>query len=99
MVNLLKLLFSKIIFLVLLSSCDFTSGLNQDILTAQKYVDAQTFSQAVPLYERILKKHPSKVITTTINSQLAEIYYIYLDELVKALKYSKYIVNNVNDTL
>jgi tetratricopeptide (TPR) repeat protein len=99
MVNLLKLLFSKIIFLVLLSSCDFTSGLNQDILTAQKYVDNQDFARAVEIYERVLKKNPSKIIKTKINYQLADIYYLYLDQQVKALKYYQYIVDNEDNPL
>lgn len=102
MVKLLKLPFNKL-FLILvilgLSSCDFTSGLNQDILTAQKYVDNQEFSEAVDLYERVLKKNPSKAIKTKINYQLAEIYYLYLDEQVKALKYYQFIVDNVDDPL
>lgn len=101
-VDLKKHLFSKILILVLtlgLSSCDFTSGLNQDILSAQKHVDNQNFAKAVELYERILKKNPSKVIKTKINYQLAEIYYLYLDEQVKALKYYQFIVENVDDPL
>jgi tetratricopeptide (TPR) repeat protein len=88
-----------LIFLLGLISCDFTSGLNQDILSAQKYVDNQQFAKAVELYERILKKNPAKVIKTKINYQLAEIYYLYLDEQVKALKYYKFIVDNVDDPL
>jgi hypothetical protein len=61
-VNHLRHLFSKFLFLLLilgLSSCDFTSGLNQDILSAQKFVDQQEFSKAVDLYERVLKKNPA----------------------------------------
>jgi len=101
-VNHLRHLFNNlfIIFFILgLSSCDFTSGLNQDILSAQKYVDQQDFAKAVGLYERVLKKNPSKVIKTKINYQLAEIYYLYLDEQVKALKYYQFIVDNVDDPL
>jgi tetratricopeptide (TPR) repeat protein len=97
-----KHLFSKILVLVffsLLSSCDFTSGVNRDILLAQGYVDSQEFSKAVELYERILKKNPSKIIKTKINFQLAEIYYLYLDQQVKALKYYEFIVENVDDPL
>jgi tetratricopeptide (TPR) repeat protein len=97
----LKRQFNSLIFISLLglSSCDFTSGLNQDILSAQKNVDQQNFHKAVELYERILKKNPSKVIKTKINYQLAEIYYLYLDEQVKALKYYQFIVDNVDDPL
>lgn len=82
-----------------LSSCDFTSGLNRDILSAQNYVDNQEFTKAVELYERILVKNPSKLIKTKINYQLAEIYYLYLDQQVKALKYYQFIVDNVDDPL
>ncbi|HXH31836.1 MAG TPA: tetratricopeptide repeat protein [Bacteriovoracaceae bacterium] len=95
-------LFSRLFFILFilgLSSCDFTSGLNQDILSAQKYVDNQQFSKAVDVYERILKKGPSKLIKTKINYQLAEIYYLYLDQQLRALKYYQYIVENVDDPL
>jgi tetratricopeptide (TPR) repeat protein len=98
----LRLLFNKLIILLSilgLSSCDFTSGLNQDILSAQKFVDNQEFQEAVELYERVLKKNPSKTIKTKINYQLAEIYYLYLDEQLKALKYYQFIVDNVDEPL
>ncbi len=95
----LRLLFNNFLFLILVLGCDFTSGLNRDILSAQKYVDNQEFSKAVELYERILIKNPSKVIKTKINYQLAEIYYLYLDEQLKALKYYQFIVDNVDDPL
>jgi len=101
-VNHLRHLFNNLLilfFILGLSSCDFTSGLNQDILSAQKFVDQQDFAKAVGLYERVLKKNPSKVIKTKINYQLAEIYYLYLDEQVKALKYYQFIVDNVDDPL
>ncbi len=102
MVIQLRLLFNKLLFILMilgLSSCDFTSGLNQDILIAQKHVDNQDFDKAVELYERVLKKNPSKQIKTKINYQLAEIYYLYLDQQVKALKYYQFIVENVDDPL
>lgn len=102
-VNLLiRHLFNNLVILLIIlgfSSCDFTSGLNQDILSAQKYVDQQNFAKAVELYERVLKKNPSKIIKTKINYQLAEIYYLYMDEQVKALKYYQFIVENVDDPL
>lgn len=99
MANLLKLLFNNLFVLFLVLGCDFTSGLNRDILNAQEYVDRQEFGKAVELYERVLKKNPSKVIKTKINYQLADIYYLYLDEQVKALNYYKYIVENEDNPL
>jgi tetratricopeptide (TPR) repeat protein len=99
----LRHLFNKcsilIIVLGLGCSCDFTSGLNRDILNAQEYVDKQEFSKAVELYERVLKKNPSKIIKTKINYQLADIYYLYLDQQVKALNYYQYIVDNEDNPL
>ena len=62
-------------------------------------MDNQNFLNAVEIYERILKKNPSKIIKTKINFQLAEIYYLYLDEQIKALNYYKFIVDNVDDPL
>ncbi len=73
----LKHLFNSLFLLLtlsVLSACDFTSGLNRDILTAQTYVDNQEFNKAVELYERILVKNPSKIIKTKVSYQLAEIY-------------------------
>ena len=67
MAKLQRPLFSKFILFLFVLGCDFTSGLNQDILSAQKYVDNQQFEKAVELYERILVKNPSKVIKTKIN--------------------------------
>jgi len=80
-------------------SCDFTPGLNRSILEAQTYVDNQEFDKAVDVYERVLKANPSKSIKTKINYQLAEIYYLYLDQQVKALKYYNFIIENVDDPL
>lgn len=88
-----------LLFILGLSSCDFTPGLNRDILNAQEYVDNQDFAKAVELYERVLKKNPSKVIKTKINYQLADIYYLYLNEQVKALNYYQYIVDNEENPL
>ncbi len=99
MAKLLKILFNRLLIFLFVLGCDFTSGLNQDILSAQKYVDNQQFDKAVELYERVLVKNPSKVIKTKINYQLAEIYYLYLDQQVKALKYYQFIVDNVDDPL
>ncbi|HLT22922.1 MAG TPA: tetratricopeptide repeat protein [Bacteriovoracaceae bacterium] len=98
----MKHLFSNLLILFMLlgvESCDFTSAVNRDILTAQNYVDNQEFAKAVELYEKILKQNPSKLIKTKIHYQIAEINYLYLDEQVKALSYYQYIVDNVDDPL
>ena len=99
MANLLKHQFSKLLIFLFILGCDFTSGLNRDILNAQEYVDKQEFSKAVEIYERVLKKNPSKVIKTKINYQIADICYLYLDQQVKALTYYQFIVDNEDNPL
>jgi tetratricopeptide (TPR) repeat protein len=83
--------------LFFLNSCDFTSGLNREILTAQDYVERQDYQKAAEAYERLLRKNPTKNIQTKIHYQLAEIYYLYLTEQTRALSHYKYIVDNDDD--
>jgi len=80
--------------LILLSGCDFTSGLNREILTAQDYVERQEYEKAAEAYERLLRQNPPKAIQTKIHYQLAEIYYLYLNQQTRALSHYKYIVEN-----
>lgn len=80
--------------LFFLGSCDFTSGLNREILSAQGYVEAQDYQKASEAYERLLRKSPGKNIQSKIHYQLAEIYYLYLSQQPRALEHYKYIVEN-----
>jgi len=79
------------------TSCDFTSGLNREILTAQDYVERQEYEKAAEAYERLLRQNPVKTIQTKIHYQLAEIYYLYLNQQTRALSHYKYIVDNDED--
>ncbi len=79
------------------ASCDFTSGLNRDILAAQDYVERQDYEKAAEAYERLLRQNPTKVIQTKIHYQLAEIYYLYLSQQPRALSHYRYIVENDDD--
>jgi tetratricopeptide (TPR) repeat protein len=98
-----RLSYSKFIWapllagLILLGGCDFTSGLNREILTAQDYVERQEYEKAAEAYERLLKQSPAKIIQTKIHYQLAEIYYLYLNQQTRALTHYKYIVDNDDD--
>ncbi len=85
---------SLIAGLFFLNSCDFTSGLNREILTAQDYVERQEYAKASEAYERLLRQNPPKNILTKIHYQLAEIYYLYLNQQTRALSHYKYIVDN-----
>jgi len=86
-----------IVGLFLLFGCDFTSGLNREILVAQDYVESQNYEKAAETYERLLKQNPAKLIRTKIHYQLAEIYYLYLNQQTRALIHYKYIVDNDDD--
>lgn len=95
LMNLLSFLF---IFL-LGASCDFSSGLHREIIAAQNFVSNQEYDKAVQVYEGILRKNPAKQIREKVNFQLAEIYYLYLNQQIRALSYYQYIVTNVQDPL
>jgi tetratricopeptide (TPR) repeat protein len=80
--------------LFLLGGCDFTSGLNREILSAQDYVEEQDYEKAAAAYERLLRKGPAKGIQTKIHYQLAEIYSLYLNQQARSLEHYRYIVEN-----
>ncbi len=79
---------------MLLASCDFTSGLNREILTAQDHVERQEYANAAEAYERLLRKSPAKDLRAKIHYQLAEIYYLYLNQPARALGHYRFIVEN-----
>lgn len=82
---------------LILLGCDFTSGLNREILNAQDYVERQEYVKAAEAYERLLKQRPTKLVQTKIHYQLAEIYYLYLNQQTRALSHYSYIVDNDED--
>lgn len=91
-----KIFFKMMCLVVLLplGACDFTSGLNREILAAQDHVEAQDYEKAAESYERLLRKNPAKSLRMKIHYQLAEIYYLYLNQQIRALKHYGYIVEN-----
>jgi tetratricopeptide (TPR) repeat protein len=93
----ISLMAPLLVGLLIISSCDFTSGLNRDILVAQDYVESQNYEKAAEAYERLLKQNPAKFIRTKIHYQLAEIYYLYLNQETRALIHYNYIVENDDD--
>jgi len=93
-INILAPLLAGLFFL---SGCDFTSGLNREILKAQDYVEEQQYEKAAKAYERLLRQNPAKAIRTKIHYQLAEIYYLYLNQQTRALEHYNYIVENDDD--
>lgn len=78
---------------MLFAGCDFTSGLNKEILIAQTHVSNQEFEKAVTVYEEILQQKPPKNIQVKINFQLGDIYSLYLNDYAKSLSYYTEVIN------
>ncbi|MCB9060534.1 MAG: tetratricopeptide repeat protein [Halobacteriovoraceae bacterium] len=89
----------KIIFLILLSSCDFTPRIHKEILKAQEHILNKEYVEAVNLYENILEKRPANQIQMKVHFQLAELYSIYINEQEKAKKHYSKIKEMTNDPL
>ena len=88
-----------LIFLLILSSCDFTPPLLSEIEEAQKLIVEQRYQDAIFKYEKILNKNLPKDIQIKIYYQLGELYSIYLAENEKALGYYKKVKKNTEDPL
>lgn len=82
---------------MLLTGCGFSSGLYQDILLAQKYLDERKFQKAVDIYKTILLKKPSLNIKIKVNDQLGEIYSLYLNNYELGIEHFYRIVNYSNE--
>jgi tetratricopeptide (TPR) repeat protein len=85
------------LLLIFLSSCNFTSGLHQDILKAQEYIEDQEFQLAAEIYNSILRKKPSRIIQLKVNYQLGVIYSLYLQEPNKAIYHFNQTIKFTDD--
>ncbi|MBF0311923.1 MAG: tetratricopeptide repeat protein [Oligoflexia bacterium] len=93
----LKSLSFLISFLFLLSSCDFSSELHQDILFAQKSARDKNYSESIALYEEILKKNPPLAIREKIYFRLGELYSLYAGNPRKGIKYFEELRKETED--
>tara|TARA_B100001971_G_scaffold213155_1_gene245614 strand:- start:207935 stop:208723 length:789 start_codon:yes stop_codon:yes gene_type:complete len=92
-------LFFKLIIIIFIVGCDFSSGLHKDILKAQDFISERNFQKAAVTYEGILKRKASKNIRIKIHYQLAEIYSVYLNNYEAALKNLNNIIIESNEPL
>jgi tetratricopeptide (TPR) repeat protein len=88
-----------LLLILLLQSCDLSSGLYKEILDAQQLVKEQSFKEAVDRYKSILNKKPSKNIKIKIYLQLGDIFSIYLNDQDAALRYYDKIIKEIDDPL
>ena len=87
----------KIIFLLMIISCDFTPRLHKEILIAQRYTHTQKYKRAIAQYESILRNNPPPFIKVKVYHQLGDLFSIYLSDNKKALKYYSLIKSESED--
>jgi tetratricopeptide (TPR) repeat protein len=91
--------FKKYFILVtfFLTSCDFSSRLNQDILDVQEKIKERDYQQAVILYQNIIDRKPPEHLRFKIYFQLADLNSIYLNNQIEAKKYFELLIAETND--
>jgi tetratricopeptide (TPR) repeat protein len=85
---------SYIFLFTLLVSCDFTSGINKDILNAQELTEDKNYREAATIYENLLNASLRTSIRTKIHLQLAQIYTAFLPDLPKAIFHYKEVLKS-----
>lgn len=88
-----------LLLVFIISSCDFTPPLSEEVLKAQKYVVNQEYKNAIREYKFILEKNPPQDLRIKIEYQLGDIYSIYLGENLEASLHYKNIIKISKDPL
>lgn len=82
----------SLLFLLLLISCDFSSRLQKEIISAQTLITKQNYSKAIEKYESIIKLNPPNPVKLKIYYQLGELYAVHMGQFKKAMKYFKELI-------
>ncbi len=80
-------------------SCDFSTGLHQEILDAQNYIDSLQYDKATQLYSKILKRNISNVIRIKILYRLGEINTFNLNNATAGIKHYEDIKKYTDDPI
>jgi tetratricopeptide (TPR) repeat protein len=84
---------SNLLFILFLFvSCDFTSNLHKEILSAQEYFEKGQYHRSVYIYESLIQRNIKQSIRTKILFQLGNIYLIFLKNPDKSSRFFKEIV-------
>jgi tetratricopeptide (TPR) repeat protein len=84
---------------LMVSSCNFTSGVHQGILNAQENIKNQNFTEAIKIYHEVLKNNPSASLKIKIYYQLGDLHSIYLNEYEEAITNYKLVIDSTSDPL
>lgn len=88
-----------LIFLFMISSCDFSPRIHKKILIAQNYITNGEYEKSVKQYEEILSEVPPKEIKIKIFYQMGELYAIFLGEYEKGIVNYEQIKTLTNDPI
>ena len=81
-----------ILSLFLLSSCDFTSVVNKEILHAQELADNKQYEEAAAVYEKVLNSTVKPNVKTRIYFHLSELYTSFIPNIDKAIENYKKVL-------
>ncbi|UUF16860.1 MULTISPECIES: OmpA family protein [Flavobacterium] len=84
----------KLLVIIFVFSIQFINAQDQELIRAKKFFDRTYYSEAIVLYEKLAEEKPSQEVI----KNLADSYY-YTNDLVKAQRYYRLLIQNYNDNL
>lgn len=84
----------KLLVIIFVFSIQFINAQDQELIRAKKFFDRTYYSEAIILYEKLAEEKPSQEVI----KNLADSYY-YTNDLIKAQRYYRLLVQNYNDNL
>lgn len=84
----------KLLVIIFVFSIQFINAQDQELIRAKKFFDRTYYSEAIILYEKLAEENPSQEVI----KNLADSYY-YTNDLVKAQRYYRLLVQKYNDNL
>ena len=84
----------KLLVIIFVFSIQFINAQDQELIRAKKFFDRTYYSEAIILYEKLAEEKPSQEVI----KNLADSYY-YTNDLIKAQRYYRLLVQNYNNNL
>ena len=84
----------KLLVIIFVFSIQFITAQDQDLARARRFFDKTYYSEAITLYEKLVENKPSQEVI----KNLADSYY-YTNDLIKAQRYYRLLVQNYNKDL
>ncbi|MDP5200097.1 OmpA family protein [Flavobacterium sp. DG2-3] len=84
----------KLLVIIFVFSIQFISAQDQELARAKRFFDKTYYSEAIILYQKLADERPSQEVI----KNLADSYF-YTNDLVKAQRYYRLLVNNYSNNL